>query len=89
MSQCGPGSGRSGSGTCVAHLEKSFFPMGLHSRSHSGFLFVALSFTCTVGLVMEIITCADKAWQRMKGTAIKAPALELPGTPRRDVSVCG
>lgn len=55
----------------------------LHPGSHVGFpAFVGLSVTGTVGLVMEIITRADKAWQGMKERAIKAPALALPGTQR-------
>lgn len=64
VSQRGPVSGRSGSGACVAHLEKSLFPVVLPSRSPLGFsVFVGVSFTCIVGSVMEIITCTDKAWQ--------------------------
>lgn len=57
--------GTSESGTCVDHIEKSFLPIVHCLRSHFGFFsgYVGSDFARTAGLVMEIITHADKVWQ--------------------------
>lgn len=84
LAQVGRGLGR-----VLPTLRRVSFPWRFTPGLTSGFLFVGLSFTCTVGSVMEIITCTDKAWHRMKEKAIKAPALVLSRTQRRNISVCG
>lgn len=74
MSPCAPSRAGRGPGRVLPAWRKVSFPLCFPPGLTQGFLFVCLSFTCTVGLVMEIITGTDKAWQRMKEKAIKAPA---------------